>query len=508
MTPKKYIVSHDVGTGGNKAVICDLNGQVLYSNYLPYGISYPNPEWVEQDPDELWRAVASSTRKVIQEAGIDPQEILGVGISAQMWNTLPVDEHGAPLMAMMSWLDLRSVKQADRVGNGEIASLIYRNTGNIPTAKDSIPKILWLKEERPEIWERTAYLLDCKEYILFKLTGKIAIDWVGASVYFLFNPHTKRWSEEVCKAIGIPVEKLPPAYPCTEVIGEVTAQAALETGLAEGTPVVICAGDVAVAQTGAGANREGKVHLCIGTATWIGVSTATFKNDAEKPFWGLNHIDPKKYIIAGEMETGGGALMWFRDVFCQEERRLAAERGISSYEILSEMVETTAPGADKLIFLPWLSGERAPVLDHYARGAFIGLNMSHTKSHMARAVMEGVAYHLRWISEAMERVGFTIDGYNGIGGGCNSPAWVQIISNVTGRPLRVVKNHLEAGASGAALAVAVGLGIHPNMDSVDDLIAIDHTVEPDETSRRRYDDLYQEYRQLYLALSPIYQKAI
>jgi len=220
----------------------------------------------------------------------------------------------------------------------------------------------------------------------------------------------------------------------------------------------------------------------------------------------LNHIDPQKFIIAGEMETGGGALMWFRDVFCQEERRQAAEQGKSSYELLSEMAESTPPGADKLIFLPWLSGERAPVLDHYARGAFIGLNMSHTKRHMARSVMEGVAYHLRWISEAMERVGFTIDGYYGIGGGCNSRVWVQIISNITGRPLRVVKNHLEAGASGAALAVAVGLGIHPNLDAVDDLIEFSRLVEPEEVDRRRYDDLYQEYRQLYNALSPIYRR--
>jgi xylulokinase len=506
MAQKKYILSHDVGTGGNKAVICDLNGQVLFSDYIPYGISYPNPEWVEQDPDELWDAVAASTRKVIHDSGIDAQEVAGVGISAQMWNTLPVDEHGVPLMPMMSWLDLRSVEQADRVGQGKMAELIYQNTGNIPTAKDSIPKILWLKEERPSIWDRTAYLLDCKEYILFKLTGKIAIDWVGASVYFLFNPYTKFWSEEVCKVTGIPLDKLPPAYPCTEVIGEVTEQAARETGLAAGTPVVICAGDVAVAQSGAGANREGKVHLCIGTATWIGVSTSTFKNDADKPFWGLSHIDPKKYIIAGEMETGGGALMWFRDVFCQEERRLAAEQGRSTYELISDLAATTPPGADKLIFLPWLSGERAPVLDHYARGGFVGLNMSHTKGHAARAVMEGVAYHLRWISEAMERLGFTIDGYNAIGGGCNSPEWLQIISDVTGRELRVVKNHLEAGASGAALAVAVGLGIHANMDAVDDLVEISRVVEPQETYRSRYTDLYQEYRQLYLALSPIYRR--
>ncbi len=257
---------------------------------------------------------------------------------------------------------------------------------------------------------------------------------MGASVYFLFDPYTKKWSEEVCQKPGIPIEKLPPAFPCTEVIGEITPQSAKQTGLKAGTPVVICAGDVAVAQSGAGANREGKVHLCIGTATWVGVSTSTFRNDPIKPFWGLNHIDPKKYIIAGEMETGGGALIWFRDALCQDEKRLAAEKGKSSYDLISAAAESISPGSDKLIFLPWLSGERAPVLDHYARGGFIGLTMGHNKSHMARAVMEGVAYHLRWICESMEQVGFKIDEFNGIGGGCNSKVWVQIISDVTGRP--------------------------------------------------------------------------
>ncbi|PWB51484.1 MAG: hypothetical protein C3F13_13660 [Anaerolineales bacterium] len=503
---KKYILAHDTGTGGNKAVLCDLRGQVLHSAYQPYGISYPHPEWVEQDPDELWRAVAATTRQVIQQSGIDPAEVLGVGVSAQMWNTLPVDEHGEALTPMLSWLDLRSVQQADRVGHGNMAAQIYQHTGNIPTAKDSIPKILWLKEEMPQVWDKTAYLLDCKEYILFKLTGKIAIDWVGASVYFLFDPYTKQWSKEVCHQLGIPVEKLPPAYPCTTVIGEITAQADAETGLEQGTPVVICAGDVAVAQSGAGANQEGKVHLCIGTATWIGVSTSTFRNDPVKPFWGLNHIDPNKYIIAGEMETGGGALMWFRDALCEAERQQASASGRSSYEILSAMAEATPAGADRLIFLPWLSGERAPVLDHYARGAFIGMSLSHTKGHMVRAVMEGVAYHLRWISEAMEKVGFNINGFNAIGGGCNSRLWVQVISDVTGRPVSVVKNHLEAGAAGAALAVAVGLGVYSSMDEVDQLVEISQVVQPETSNWPRYDALYKEYRQLYNALTPIHQR--
>jgi xylulokinase len=302
------------------------------------------------------------------------------------------------------------------------------------------------------------------------------------------------------------MEKLPPAYPCTEVIGEVTPQAAKATGLHPGTPVVICAGDVATAQSGAGANGEGKVHLCIGTATWIGVSTSTFRNDPVKPFWVLNHIDPKKYIIAGEMETGGGALMWFRDMLGPKVKREAAKKGKTSYELISNAAASTPPGADKLLFLPWLSGERAPVLDHYARGGFIGLNMSHNKGHLARAVMEGVAYHLRWICETMENIGFPIDSFNGIGGGCNSQTWVQIISDVTGRPIRVVRDHLQAGAMGAALTVAVGLGIYPDVDAIDPLIQIRLEATPDVKLWKRYDALYQEYRGLYDLLSPVYRR--
>ncbi len=503
---KKYILAHDTGTGGDKAVLTDLRGQVIQSAYRDYPVYYPRPEWAEQKPDELWDAVAATTREVIAKSGIDPREIMGVGISAQMFNLILLDEAGQPLLPMLSWLDVRSVPQAEVVLSGVMPSFLFERTGNIPTAKDIIPKILWLKEECPDIWEKTAHLVDCKEYILFKLTGKIAIDWHGASVFYLFDPYQKTWSAEVCHRLGIPLGMLPPAYPATEVIGEVTPQATQATGLAAGTPVVICAGDVAVAQTGSGANRDGKAHLCVGTATWVGLSSTVFKNDPDKPFWALNHIDPKKWIIAGEMETGGGALMWFRDTFCEAERRIAVDTGVSTYSLIGEMAGGIEPGSDKLIFTPWLTGERAPVLDHFLRGAFLGFSMGHTKSHMARAVMEGVAFHIRWICEALERLGLNVDDMNAIGGGCTSPLWTQIISDVTGRRLHIVEHPLEAGAMGAALTVAVGLGVYPNMDAVDDVIRISRTIEPSDRYAARYDGLYREYREIYTALSPVYRR--
>jgi xylulokinase len=506
---KKYILAHDTGTGGDKAVLTDLRGRVLYSRYQDYGLSYPQPEWVEQDPDELWQAVAQTTREVIADAagaGINPGEILGVGISAQMFNLLPVDEACRPLTPLMSWLDMRSIAQADRVLSGDIPDFLFQHTGNIPTAKDIIPKVLWLKEARPDLWRRTYKLLDCKEYILYQLTGKIAIDYHGASVYFLFDPHTKTWSQPACDRLGIPLEKLPDAHPCTQVIGQVTPQAAQQTGLLAGTHVVICAGDVGVAQTGSGANADGAAHLCVGTATWIGLSVSHFRNDPQKPFWALNHIDPQKWVIAGEMETGGGALMWLRDTLFQLEAEKARGAGKSTYGVLGEMAATVEPGSDHLLFTPWLSGERAPVLDHYARGGWLGLSLSHTKAHFIRSLMEGVAYHLRWIIEALERNQLPVGALNAIGGGSTSPVWTQIISDITGRELRVVKNALEAGATGAALTVAVGLGVYPDVESIDRLIEISHIIQPDHRNQRRYDQLYQAYRDIYDALSPIYRR--
>lgn len=505
MAQEQYIVAHDTGTGGDKAVLTDLRGHIIHSCYQPYDLQYPRPNWVEQDPNNLWRAVASTTRRLIEESRINPAEILGVGISAQMFNLLPVDGNVEPLMPMISWLDSRTTEQADRIlADENVLSSLFEYTGNVPTAKDIIPKILWLKEKRPDLWRRTAWLLDCKEYIIHRLTGTVGIDWHGASVYFLLDPHEKTWSQKACGVLGIRADRLPPTYRCTDVIGSVTKEAAEVTGLIPGTPVAACAGDVAVAQSGSGANADGDAHLCIGTATWVGLSSNRFENDREKRFWALSHIDPAKWIIAGEMETGGGALMWFRDGFCQAESARAQRDGISTYELISSMADQVAPGADGLIFAPWLSGERT-LLDHYARGAFIGLTLAHDKRHLARAVMEGVGYHIRWICDSLEGLGRPIGTLKAIGGGSKSRLWTQVISDITGRELEVLAHPIEAGAVGAALTVAVAMGVYSSIEAVDDLIEIARKVKPREANRATYDFLYREFRALHRALDPTYR---
>jgi len=506
MIKKKYILAHDTGTGGNKAVLTDLRGKIVHSVYREYGRIYPKKGWVEQDPNELWRAVAETSKQVVREGRILPGEILGVGISAQMFNLLPVDAKGHPLINMISWLDVRSISQAEYVMREEIRQLLYAQTGNIPTAKDIIPKILWFKASQPELFQRTYKLLDCKEYIIHKLTGEFAIDWHGASAFFLFDPYEKKWSQAACDCLGIPVEMLPDPVPCTSIVGNVTQEAARQTGLIQGTPVVICAGDVAVAQTGSGSNKAGRAHLCVGTAAWVGISSTTFVNSEKKPLWALNHIDPEKWIIAGEMETGGGALMWFKEVFCELETAKAKKKGTSAYTLLGQMAKEVKPGSNGLLFAPWLSGERSPVLNHYARGAWVGISLSHTKAHFTRAVLEGVAYQLRWICEALEKQNLQFDEVNAVGGGCTSPLWSQIISDVTNKTLHIVKNPLNGGAVGAALTVAVGLGVYPNLESLDKLIEIETTITPNPAYTNYYSDLYEEYRQMYKKLKRINQR--
>lgn len=503
---RKYILAHDTGTQGNKAVLTDLTGHVLHTRFEGYRVDYPKPGWAEQDPDILWRALARASRKVIQGANIDPGDVMGLCVSAQMLNILPVDERGRPLTRMLSWLDTRSVGQADRVIEAVGRDFFFEQTGNVPTAKDIIPKILWIKEELPEIWKNTYKLLDCKEYILHKITKKFVTDWHGASMYFLFDPRTRKWAEKACQVLGIPMDRLPSAHPCTQIIGEIQPRAASMMGLHSGTPVVIGAGDLGVAQVGVGAVGAGKVNLCVSTATWVAISSDRFVNDREKPFWILSHVDPQKWIVSGEMETGGGSLMWFRDSLCQAESRKAKRMGISTYQLLSQMVDNLAPGSDGLLFTPWLSGERAPVLDHYLKGAFVGLTLGHTKAHMARAIMEGVAFHLRWIIESLENLGLRIEAVNASGGGNTSPVWSQIISDVIQKEIRVVARPQEAGAIGAALTAAVGLGVYPEMEAVDEMVRFLRVIRPNEKNFGRYDGLYREYKNLYDIFSPMYKR--
>lgn len=501
----QYILAHDAGTTGDKAVLLKRDGTLIESSYTPYSLKYPRADWVVQDPEEIWQAVARSGREVIARAGINPADIVGMGVTAQMFNMLPVDKNIRPLIPMISWLDRRTITQAEAIRESGYSDLLFRETGNVHSAKDIVPKILWYKENYPDKWKQTHKILDCKEYIIYQLTGKIAIDWHGASVYFLFDPVKRLWSRTACQVLGIPEELLPEVHPPQNIIGEITLSAAKKTGLREGTPVVMGLGDVGAAQVGSGAIGAEEAHLCLGTASWVGLSSSRFINDQEKAFWALNHAVPDRWIIAGEMETGGGSLMWFRDNFCQGGSKPEKEK--ISYREISNMASAVVPGSDKLLFMPWLSGERT-IMDHFARAGFVGLSMNHNREHMARSVMEGVAFYLRWIIEELENKDLTIEMMNTIGGGSTSTVWTQIIADVTGKRLKIVENTQEVGAIGVALTATAGLGLYSRLEeAAKQWVSYSQVVEPQWRIKETvYDNLFQEFKEIGNLLTPVFRR--
>ncbi|RLE63508.1 MAG: xylulokinase [Thermoprotei archaeon] len=505
MVDKNYIIAYDVGTGGVKAAIVDLEGKVLATTYREFNLYYPRPGWVEQKPEEWWEGFVETTKEVLKISKIPPESILAVAPSGQMLNLLPVDKNGNPLRPAISWLDVRTVKQAEWLE--QYAKMIYNITGGYPSAKDIIARVLWLKENEPQIFEKAYKLIDCKDFIDFKLTGNFVTDWNNASMYVLFDIRKREWSKEVCDLIGLPIEKLPEPHPSTDVIGEVTDKAAKETGLKGGTPVIATGGDIASAAVGAGATAHKSTHLSLGTATWIGILTKDVVLDPQMRFVLCCSSDPSKWLIWGEMETGGGAFRWFRDTLGLEEKKEAVKIGISAYDLLSNQAEKVPPGSDGLIFTPWMSGERCPINDAYVRGAFIGLKLGHTKAHMVRAVMEGVAFHIRWIIDVVEEAsGFKIEYINAIGGGAQNKLWMQIFADITGKIMRVVEFPLEAGAVGAAFTAAVGLGVYKNFEEIEKLVPIKNEYTPIEENAQKYEKIYEIFTDIYYSLKETYKK--
>ncbi|MFX1576367.1 MAG: FGGY-family carbohydrate kinase [Promethearchaeota archaeon] len=501
MTKKDgYIIAHDFGTSGDKAVLTDLKGNVLASEYREYQLLYPKAHWVEQNPKEWWQAFCTTTKAVAKKAK-SPDDILAIAPSAQMITIMPVDKTGKPLRNSISWLDLRATKQGEWLQ--EFTDEIYPILGMAPSAKDIVSRILWIKEKEPKIYANTHKFLDCKDFLEFRLTGNFVTDWSNASLYGLFNIHEHKWSERVCEIIEISPERLPEAHPSTEIIGEVTKEAAQEVGVPAGTPVVATGGDVAVAAIGSGSVREGDSHVCIGTATWIGVTTKEVLIDPHKRYLTMCSGDPEKNILMGEMETGGAALRWLRDLL--QNFQDSPTPGSITYSKLDRLADEVPPGSDQLLFTPWMSGERSPLNDHNARGTYLGLKLGHTMGHLIRAILEGVAFNIRWILDSVEETApFEIHSICGVGGGAASELWMQIISDVTGRTIRIVEEPLNTGSIGAALTGAVALGIYPSFESLLEVIHTKTQLQCNQQTYEYYTQLYPIFKQSYQQLSPIF----
>jgi xylulokinase len=485
-----YFLGIDSSTTATKALLMHADGEVVGVASSEYTYEVPQPLWTEQNPDLWWQATTLSVRQVLADSQVDPGEIRGVGLTGQMHGLVLLDSEGEVLRPAILWNDQRTGAECDQIRTLLGKERFIQITGNDALTGFTAPKVLWVKNQEPEIFARVGQILLPKDYVRFKLTGRYATDKAGGAGTVLFDVRQRDWSPEVVAALGIDPAWLPPTFEGTSVTGYVSTQAAEATGLAEGTPVVGGGGDQATAAVGTGAVVEGIVSLSLGTSGVVFAAADRPIVDPEGRLHAFCHAVPGKWHLMGVMLSAGGSLRWYRDTLAP---------GVDFQTMLAPAAEVP-PGSDGLLFLPYLTGERTPHPDPLARGAFVGLTVRHSQAHLTRAVLEGVAFGLRDGFELMQAAGLAdVTQVRITGGGARSPLWRRILADVLGGEL-VTVNTTEGAAYGAALLAATGTGAFPDVESAcAAVIQATGSTEPG-PGRAVYQDLYPLYRDLYPAL--------
>ena len=478
----------DSSTTATKALLIDGDGSVVAIGRSEYGFETPRPLWSEQSPLLWWDATVAAIRQVLAESGVAPTDVAGVGLTGQMHGLVMLDADGAVLRPAILWNDQRTQHECDAIRSMVGRSHLIATTGNDALTGFTAPKILWVREHEPEVFDQTAHILLPKDYVRLRLTGGYAVDRAGGSGTILFDLAARTWSDDIASTLGIPRSWLPETFEGPATTGTISDEAAAATGLVAGTPVVAGGGDQAANGVGVGAVEPGTVAMSIGTS---GVVFAPTEGPIIEPDGRLHafcHAVPGMWHLMGVMLSAAGSLEWFRD-------RITPDRSFSDLDAGASSVD---PGADGLMFLPYLTGERTPHPDPLARGAFVGLTVRHGVDHMARAVLEGVAFGLRDSLELVRAVA-PVDEVRVSGGGSSSKLWLQIIADAFDVPLRVVGTP-EAAAHGAALLAAVGGGAFSSVgEATGTAVEVGDPVLPG-SDVARYGDAYDVYRSLYPAL--------
>ncbi|MDE2125824.1 MAG: xylulokinase [Armatimonadetes bacterium] len=492
-----YLLGIDLGTSGVKALLIRPDGSAVASASSAYQLYSPQPLWSEQEPEDWWDGVCHAVGGVIAQAGIQAREIRAIGLSGQMHGSVFLDEHGNPLRRALLWNDQRTQAECDWITETVGHQRVVEWLSNPVLTGFTAPKAIWLRRNEPQVWVRVKRLLLPKDFIRLRLTGEYATEVSDASGTAMFNVRKRAWALELLDAIDIPADWLPPALESPEVSGRVTEAAAAATGLAPGTPVVGGAGDQAAGAVGNGIVEPGIVSSTVGTS---GVVFAYAAEPAVDPALRLHtfcHAVPGAWHIMGVMLSAGGSLQWYRDTFCAAERSVADAIGTDPYELLSREAERAPVGAEGLIFLPYLTGERAPWPDPLARGVLFGITRRTDRSHAARAIMEGVAFGMADSVQIMQEMNVPMGEVRASGGGARSPFWRQIHADITGLD-HVTINTDEGPAFGVALLAGVGAGIYGSVqEACRSTIRVETRTKPAPPANARYRELHAIYQGLY-----------
>ena len=501
----KYILAHDLGTSGNKATLFSADGRLIGSEVHAYDTHYFNETWVEQNANDWWDAVCYTSKKLIASAGILAEDIAVISFSGQMMGCLCVNRDGQPLRPSMIWADQRSRAQASQIGHHIPQWDFYNIVGHRNTASYGIQKLMWVRDHEPGVYEQTYKTLNAKDYIVFCLTGKFCTDLSDGNSNGCYDLHKFAWSEEILAHAGISPDKLPDLKPSTHVAGTVTAAAAQATGLAAGTPVVIGAGDGVAANIGVGSIAPGKTYCSMGTSAWITTTSEKpiFDEHMRTVTWA--HAIPGLYAPNGTMQYAGGAYNWVKNTICQMEAYDAKANGSSPYEYMNEQIAASPIGANGIIFLPYLLGERAPRWDPDAKGAWIGLKPENTKGDMLRSVLEGVTMNLAIILDIL-RTQVKIDEMLVLGGGAKGAVWRQIMADIYNAKILVPSVLEEASSMGAAVIGGVGVGLFKDFTAINHFIEINSVHTPNPQAVAEYAPVKELFDECYFALKDVFQK--
>jgi xylulokinase len=487
----------DVSTTASKALLMDEKGEVLATASHAHTLQTPKPLWSEQDPNEWWQAVTASIRAVLEKAGVTGEAVAAIGLTGQMHGLVLLDDAGQVLRPAILWNDGRTQAQCDEIHQRVGKEKFIQITGNVALTGFTAPKILWVKENEPDVYSRARHVLLPKDYIRYRLTGEYAMDKADGAGTVLFDLKKRNWSDELLGMLEIPRSWMPPTFEGPEFTGQVNAEAAALTGLKPGAPVAAGGGDQAAGAVGVGAVEPGIVGLTVGTSGVVFATTPSALIEPEGRLHAFCHAVPGMWHFMGVMLSAAGSLQWYRD---------ALAPGMNFDNLLKE-AESVPAGSEGLQFLPYLSGERTPHPDPLARGAFIGLTVRHKRSHMTRAVLEGVAFGLKDSFTLIQNAGLgEIRQVRASGGGTKSLLWRQILASVLDAEL-VTVNTTEGAAYGAALLAGVGAGAWPDIATACvAAIGITGTVQPDHAQVERYSKAYELYQDLYPALRISFQK--
>ena len=502
----EYLLGIDLGTSGTKTVLFDLDGVPVASKTVEYPLYQPQNGWAEQDPLDWWNASVEGIKSVLGESGIDSSLIKGIGISGQMHGLVLLDKSGSVLRKSIIWCDQRTGAECEEITQKVGKERLIQITANPALTGFTASKIMWVKNHEPDVYEKTAHILLPKDYVRYMLTGEFATEVSDASGMQLLDVPGRKWSDEVLTKLDIDKVLLAKVYESPDATGVVCQKAADLTGLKKGTVVAGGAGDNAAAAVGTGTVVDGRAFTTLGTSGVVFAHTSKVSIDPAGRVHTFCCAVPGEWHVMGVTQAAGLSLKWFRDNFCNEEILAAKGMNKDPYYIMDAQAERIPIGCERLLYLPYLMGERTPHLDPNCRGVFFGLSALHTKQHLLRAVMEGVTYSQRDSLEVLKGMGVSIEEMYACGGGGSSPLWRQMLADVFGCPVKTVASK-EGPALGVAILAGVASGVYASVpEACQKIIKTNPAQNPVAENSAEYEKFYSVYKSLYPALKENFAK--